>query len=148
MTMELRRALEGVARRFRHVRLWSALALCWLAWAIVGTVMWAIESGSGEKLVPDGWLFVLFGLVSVTGVSCAIASLRSVKDVRWVARRIERKHPELNTGLLAAVEEAALTPSGPLGFLQFTVIHVILPLRELPQAIEHLTGLALFLFAL
>jgi hypothetical protein len=130
MTMELRRALEGVARRFRHVRLWSALALCWLAWAIVGTVMWAIESGSGEKLVPDGWLFVLLGLVSVTGVSCAIASLRSVKDVRWVARRIERKHPELNTGLLAAVEEAALTPSGPLGFLQFTVIRHALEHRR------------------
>ena len=128
MTMELRRALESVARRFRHVRLWAALALCWLAWAIVGTAMWLIESGSGEKLVSDGWLLVLLGIVSVTGVACAIAALRSVRDFRWVARHIERKHPELNTGLLAAIEEAAVTPSGPLGFLQFAVIR---------QALDH-----------
>ena len=128
MTMELRRALESVARRFRHVRLWAALALCWLAWAIAGTAMWLIESGSGEKLVSDGWLLVLLGIVTATGVTCAIAALRSVRDFRWVARHIERKHPELNTGLLAAIEEAAVTPSGPLGFLQFAVIR---------QALDH-----------
>ena len=31
MSTELRQALEQVARRFRQVRLWSGLALCWLA---------------------------------------------------------------------------------------------------------------------
>ena len=34
MSTELGRALERVARRYRHVRLWSGLALCWLAWRL------------------------------------------------------------------------------------------------------------------
>ena len=45
-----------------------------------------------------------------------------------MARRIEAKHPELGTGLLAAVEEDAATPSGRLGFLQSAVIR---------QALDH-----------
>ena len=62
------------------------------------------------------------------GSACAIVALRSVRDSRWVARRIEAKHPELGTGLLAAVEEDAATPSGRLGFLQSAVIR---------QALDH-----------
>ncbi len=36
MSTELRRALEQVAARSRGVRLWGALALCWLAFALIG----------------------------------------------------------------------------------------------------------------
>ena len=49
MSRQLRQALERVARRFRHERLWSSLALCWLAWALVG---WGIAdcSASGRDV--------------------------------------------------------------------------------------------------
>ena len=47
-----------------------------------------------------------------------------------MARRIEAKHPELGTGLLAAVEEDAATPSGRLGFLQSAVIRKALDHRR------------------
>src|SRR5205823_1815339 len=46
-------------------------------------------------------------------------------------RRIEANHPELGTGLLAAVEEEAATPDGRLGFLQSAVIR---------QALDHRRG--------
>ncbi len=62
------------------------------------------------------------------GSACAIVALRSVRDPRWVARRIETKHPELGTGLLSAVEEDATSPAGRLGFLQTAVIR---------QALDH-----------
>ena len=35
--------------------------------------------------------FFLLGIVSITGIVCAIAALRSVRDIRWVARHIEAK---------------------------------------------------------
>ena len=64
----------------------------------------------------------------LSGIGWTVVALRSVRDARWVARRIEAKHPELGTGLLAAVEEDAATPAGRLGFLQSAVIR---------QALDH-----------
>ncbi len=130
MSKELRRALEQVAERFRHARLWTGLTLCWLIWALAGVCLWMIGSRSGEKLMSDGWLLTLLGVVVATGIGYALTALRSVRDSRWVARRIEAKHPELGTGLLAAVEEDAATPSGRLGFLQSAVIRGVLEHRR------------------
>ena len=130
MSTQLRRALEQVARRFRQARLWTGLTLCWLVWALAGVCLWVIGSHSGEKLISDGSLLILFGLVAATGTACALAALRSVRDSRWVARRIEARHPELGTGLLAAVEEDAATPAGQLGFLQSAVIRKALEHRR------------------
>ena len=59
MSTELRRALEQVAQRFRHARLWTGLTVCWLVWALAGVCLWLIGSQSGEKLIPDGWLLAL-----------------------------------------------------------------------------------------
>ena len=61
---------------------------------------------------------------------CAAWAQRRARDPRWVARRIEAKHPELKTGLLAAVEEIGATPSGRLGFLQTAVIREALDHRR------------------
>jgi hypothetical protein len=130
MSTELRRALEQVARRFRHARLWTGLALCWFAWALAGVGLWLFGARSGETLVSWRWLMVLFGAAIVTGIGHAVVALRSVRDSRWVARRIEAKHPELTAGLLAAVEEDARAPSGRLGFLQSAVIREALDHRR------------------
>ncbi len=131
MSTELRRALERVAGRFRSVRLWGGLALCWLAWALVGWGMVAVLSheGPAKGWIPAsvliGWAMSLGG----TGLACARLAGRSARDPRWVARRIEARHPELGTGLLAAVEEdAAGMPGRIKGFLQAAVIR---------EALEH-----------
>jgi hypothetical protein len=129
MSYELRQALEEVARRFRRVRLWSALTLCWLAWAFAGLGLYLISSRQGFEGTAGGWpLAFLAGLAAVTGIACAVLASRRARDPRWVARRIEARHPELSTALLAAVEQDGAAGSGKLGFLQTAVIR---------QALEH-----------
>jgi hypothetical protein len=123
MRRELRQALEQVARRFRHARLWSGLALCWLGWAFVGLVLSITLSQFETNGISSGLLLLIFLAVApASGVACALLALRSARDPRWVARRIEAKHPELSAGLLAAVEQDAPSPLGRLGFLQTAVI--------------------------
>ncbi len=131
MNSELRQSLERVARRFRHVKLWSALALCWLAWAVVGGIAALVVFHQGKTPIPGLWLLGSFAVATATGVALAIWAMRSVRDPRWVARRIEAKYPELGTGLLAAVEQATASPSDKLGYLQTVVIR---------QALEHRRG--------
>jgi len=131
MNNELRQALEPVARRFRRFRLWSGLALCWLAWAIVGGAASWVLSYLGKTPLPGPWLLGSFAAAGATGVALGIWAMRSVRDPRWVARRIEAKYPELGTGLLAAVEQTTPSPSDKLGFLQTVVIR---------QALEHRRG--------
>ena len=131
MSMELRQALEQVARRFRHVRLWSCLAVCWLTWALVGVGLTALLSRPVAASISRQSLLAIFAaLATASALVCIVLTLRSVRDRRWVARRIEAKHPELGTGLLAAVEEDASTPGGKLGFLQSAVIRKALDHRR------------------
>jgi hypothetical protein len=128
---ELRQALENVAHRFRYARLWSGLAICWLTWALIGLGLYVMVLRSGRVLIPGGLLLVLFTvLVLTTALVCVIGALRSVRDLHWVARRIETKHPELGTGLLSAFEEDATSPAGRLGFLQTAVIRLALDHRR------------------
>jgi hypothetical protein len=127
MRTELRQALERVARRFRQVRLWGALALAWLTWATIAVILSYLMPLAPVAAIPVKWLLGAFAVA--TGSSALIGlvwALRSARDRRWVARRIEANHPELGTGLLAAVEEDASLPSGRLGFLQATVIRTAL----------------------
>ena len=75
----------------------------------------------GEGTIPDRlWLATFGTLAIVTGSLCVAFALRSGRDPRWVARRIEEKHPDLDTGLLAALEIDSA--DGQLGFLQSAVI--------------------------
>lgn len=135
MSIELRQALEQVARRFRRVRLWGGLALCWLTWAFLGWGLAALLSRTGQGPLPiplpitGRWMLGAFAaLATATGLACVTWALRSARDPRWVARRIEAEHPELGTGLLAAVEQDANAPDGRLGYLQASVVR---------EALEH-----------
>jgi hypothetical protein len=131
MSRQLVQALERVARRFRQERLWSSLAICWLAWACA---VWGLSFfGLRSELlsVPYEWLrWSLAALVLATAAGCVIWSLRSAREPRWVARMIEAKYPDLRTGLLAAVEEVARSTSGRLGYLQAAVVREALAHRR------------------
>src|SRR5262249_2853540 len=128
MNTELRQALERVARRFRRVRLWSALALCWLGCAVVTGVMLTILSRTGQTPTSGRWLLSLLAIALVGGAVLATWAMQSVRDLHWVARRIEAKYPDLNAGLLAAVEQPVERPAEKLGYLQTAVIR---------QALDH-----------
>ena len=131
MSMSLLQALERVARRFRRERLFSSLAICWMVWALIGCAMktpWFQEAAAS---IDENWrLGSLVAAALVSAALCVVWAERRARDPRWVARRIEAKHPELKTGLLAAVEEIGATPSGRLGFLQTAVIREALDHRR------------------
>ena len=131
MSMSLFQALERVARRFRHERLFSSLAICWMVWALVGCGMKTAWFQEAFGSIEDWWLPAsLAGAALVTAVSAWSGRRCRARDPRWVARRIEAKHPELKTGLLAAVEEIGASPSGRLGFLQYAVVKEVLDHRR------------------
>ena len=129
MRTDLWLALDRVARRFRRQRLWAALAVCWLAWAVVGLALALILSRTGVG-VTTPLVATFLGLSLVTGIACAFVALRSARDARWVARRIEARYPDLHTGLLAAVEQVWLAEGQPLGYLQSAVVRDALDHRR------------------
>ena len=92
-----------------QVRLWSGLALCWLAWALVGGRCLRSWQPGCDRCVSAPRLLAALAAVAARH-RLRRSSLRSARDPRWVARRIEAKHPELGTGLLAAVEEDCRQP--------------------------------------
>jgi len=131
MNTELRGALERVADRYRGVRLWGSVALCWLGLALVGFGQAAYLAAARPE---DGWIPVpiaLSGLLTAGGAWFGIAAWarRSARDHRWVARRIEARYPDLGTGLLAAIEETAAPDRRP-GYLQDAVVREALRHRR------------------
>ncbi len=131
MSKSLFQALERVARRFRHERLFSSLAVCWLVWSMVGCFMKTAWFQESVDSIEDWWMPAsLAGAALITSFLCAVWAQMMARDPRWVARRIEANHPELKTGLLAAVEEIGASPSSRLGFLQYAVVKEVLDHRR------------------
>jgi hypothetical protein len=122
MRNELRQALKRVERRMSHVKLWNGLAVCWLAFSALLLFALQVVSYLGSPPIPGRWLLGLFTVALATGLVWTSWALRPARDLRLIARRIEAKYPELGTGLLAAVEQVAASPSERLGFLQTAVI--------------------------
>ena len=104
MNFELRQKLERVAGRIRSLRLWTGLALCWLLWAVVGVLLFRSWRGSSVGRFRLAWRDLAI-LAAASAIVCVVAVLRTARDQRAVARRIEARHPELGTLLLAAVEQ-------------------------------------------
>ncbi|RUL87176.1 DUF4175 family protein [Tautonia sociabilis] len=129
MSGELREALGEVARRVRSVRLWAALAACWLAWMLLGVGL-ATLAGLGVAM-PTGWRLALpfVSLAAASGLLVAAAVYRSVRDPRRIARRIERRFPELATGLIVAVEDGSDPKAIRSGFLHQEVVRGVLAHR-------------------
>ena len=119
MNFELRHKLEHVARRIRSLRLWTALAVCWMLCAAIGIVLFQLAARNVTNQQFDWRGLAILG--GVSALICVFAAFRSARDQHLIARRIEARHPELNTLLLAAVEQASL-PREQLGYLQSTVL--------------------------
>lgn len=125
---ELWAVLDRVGARFRRVRFLGGLAACWLVLATLGLAAgaWLVPSASAGgtgRLLP----LALAGVAAVIGAIWWAASRRSALDRLWVARRIEAKHPDLLTLLLAAVDQRP-GPDGRFSFLQSSVLE---------SAVEH-----------
>lgn len=117
MIVELRQALERVGRRFRQVRFWGVLALCWLILGLIGLAFVRPGTAVGQSIL---WLLAV--TAAVAAIASYLVAQRSARDPRWIARQVEAKHPELSAVLLAAVEQE-VPAHGQLGFLQAAVVH-------------------------
>ncbi len=111
--------LERVVRRYRALAWWRSLAACWAALALVGVALVGLERATGWSspvLMP-----ALAGLAAAAATALAIRHHGHPLDVRWVAQKIEQRHPELKGVLLTAVQQN-LAPGASPGFLQYRVL--------------------------
>ena len=115
----LRQRLRRVAARIRWFRFWRALAAGWALSALVALSLAWLQG-------PLGWTSPLV-LPTVAGFGAALAFglalnqlVRPIDD-RWLARRIEAAHPELDGILLTAVQQTG-DAAGPGGYFRERII--------------------------
>src|SRR5687767_12026763 len=115
----LKTRLQRVVRRYQWLALWRKLAACWAAAALVGvTVAWV--QGTFGRVSP----LTLPVMVALTlAAVVVIISFHFLKppNLRWIAGRIEKQHPELNGLLLTAVQQQLENDQAP-GYLQYRVL--------------------------
>jgi hypothetical protein len=112
--------LDHVAARIRRLRLWRGLAVAWFLAALAGAALWALQHAAPWRL---DHAVTIIGCLAVA-IAAAIAWLAAAagRDRYLVARQIEATYPELNSCLLAAIEQRPDLPGGKFGFLQDCVI--------------------------
>lgn len=115
----LLRKLRRVVSRYRWLGLWRKLAACWAGAALLGAGIVGLQRilGGSSPL----WLPSLAGLAGAIATAIVIRHFQAAPDYRWVARKIEHRHPELNGVLLTAVQNGLLSEAEP-GYLQHRVL--------------------------
>lgn len=115
---QLQQELRRVGTSYRWLLLHSGLAALWLALALLGLSFLAWTRGGAQWAVITAAVTAVALLVVLPVV---LTGIRLVRNPLWVARRIERRFPELDARLLAALEQQPDQPSGELGYLQQAV---------------------------
>lgn len=116
----LLRQLEKPAGRFRHLRVIVSWSVVWMLGAITAAVALAMNQSVG-------WYSPLAGpIIGVAAMLVAlvagIIAMRTARDYRWVAQRVEDAYPELRAALLAAVAQQPALANGRFSYLQSNVI--------------------------
>ncbi|MEM9079081.1 MAG: hypothetical protein AAGC74_00115 [Verrucomicrobiota bacterium] len=115
MIEQLHNILNDLASRRQKQRLYLGLAITWWLGIILGVSLWQ----SGIK--PEAFLLPLVGgVIAITAIVISW-SCRGTQDHRTIAAQIEQKHPEMQTALLAALDQNP-DAAGSLNFLQSRVI--------------------------
>jgi hypothetical protein len=114
----LKNRLQRVVRRYQWLGLWRKLAACWAAAALVALgLAWAQTTlGWSSPLMLPVVAAVTLGVV----VTVALFHFVRPPDLRWIARKIEQRHPELNGLLLTAIQQQ-LAGQSP-DYLQYRVL--------------------------
>ena len=154
----LKRRLRRVGRRYQWVGFWRTLAACWAVAALVGAaIVW------WQRATGHSWPLALPLLAATAAGAATALGLRHFlrePDPRWLARRIEKKFPELDGVLLTAVQQTS-EGGRPAGYLQYRVIQeatarsqqqdwrAVVPTARLAGgAFVHLVALGCFVYAL
>lgn len=115
----LKSRLRQVARRYQWLGLWRKLAAGWAVATLLGVGLVWLQRATGWSSPLTLPLFAAFTGAMVT----ALAMLHFVQgpDDRWVARKIEDRHPELDGLLLTAVQQRE-EAGGRAGYFQTRVL--------------------------
>jgi hypothetical protein len=124
----LRRQLEPVVARRRHLSLAWQLSIYWLACGLAGLVLIGANQLWGWRSPLAIW--ALCAAIATATLWAIYRSRRLRPDYRAIARNIEQQHPDLKALLLAAIEQKPDGPDGQFGYLQQQV---------LLQAVSHAT---------
>ncbi len=150
--------LQRVVRRYQWLAFWRKLAACWAVAALVALGVAWVQRSFGQ--VSPITLPLIMALAA--GAATALLLLHFLKspDLRWVAQKIENKHPELNGVLLTAIQQQLDRKQEP-GYLQYRVLQeatarsqeqdwrdVVPSQRLFAIHAVHLAALVLFGFAL
>lgn len=111
--------IQPVIIRYRAWQMWRGLALCWTLTAIGALALIAADQSIGWR--PEYGVHALFGFAAVSALIVWVSCRRFAPDLQWLARQVEEDHPELNSLLLAAVEQRP-DADGRFSYLQQRVI--------------------------
>jgi hypothetical protein len=116
----LRRQLQPVVDRRRHLYVAWRLSLVWLASALAGAGLLGVTWLWGWRWSAAAVVLCIAAVMATVWV--IYRSRRLQPDYRALARDIEQKHPDLQALLLAAIEQQPQGPEGELGYMQRQVI--------------------------
>lgn len=115
LELQLRQQLTNVAMRIARLRMWRQLAWLWalftvlvLAWLLIGRPL----------ISPLGW----FSAAAGVGLFVWYRSSSSATPRAEIARTIEDAFPDLNSRLLAAIEQAPDLETGRMNVMQRQLI--------------------------
>ncbi|HEY1068073.1 MAG TPA: hypothetical protein VGE52_18260, partial [Pirellulales bacterium] len=120
---QLLHQLDRLATRQRYLIAWRRMAAVWLVAGVAAFLLWQWKSTA--PVPPFQTFAAVLGVLGAALLGAAIVSgrtMREARDYAELARTIERAYPELQTSLLAAVEQRPEGPSGEFGYLQSRVI--------------------------
>jgi hypothetical protein len=120
----LLRQIEKVAGRLRHRQLLVGWIATWLITTLAALALVAVNRLTGWYEVRAPW--ILTAAATLGAMLAAWFALRSGRNPRQLAQHIETSYPELNTGLLAAVDQQPELPNERFGFLQSHLIDNVL----------------------
>ena len=120
MIEKLHVILRDIAVRRSRQRFHGALAATWWLGLVIGWMLW--KNGISARILAPALGLTL----PVASVGIFVWSRRGLNDPRRIAKEIEAKHPELKTGLLAALDQAPDTGAGSLSFLQSRLVRMSL----------------------
>jgi len=116
MIRKLHTILGEIAARRQRQRFHGGLAVIWWLGFAIGLLLW--KTGVPAR----SFLPVLVVMLGLASVGIYLWSRHGMGDPRRIAREIEDKHPELQTALLAALDQNPDPASGSLSFLQNRLI--------------------------
>lgn len=114
------RQLEKAAGRFRHLWVIASWSVVWTLAAIAAVVALGLNRSVGWYSPWSAW--IVTAVAALAALVAGIIAMRSARDYRWVAQRVEHAYPELRAELLAAIAQKPQLANGRFSYLQSIVI--------------------------